>query len=296
MKNIAIFLFALLIFINCSNQGNESKTKNDFSFLFMTDIHLKPGKALDGFKSAIDTANKLESDFVITGGDLVYDVMRGNFQRSDSLFTLFKNTVKEINKPVYNCIGNHELFGIYDVSDIDSTHPDYKYGMYKRHFGNLYYSFDHKGWHFMVLNSLDTENKKYIGKFGADQLAWIKDDLSKVSQFTPICVILHLPLITTYDLLYPKTNTSKIEVNSIWDKKEFFELFPAHKLKLVLQGHYHWIEDINVREKTRFITGGSIAGRPSWGDHPTGDEGFMKFNIKGEEISWEYIRYKRINH
>ena len=58
----------------------------------------------------------------------------------------------------------------------------------------------------------------------------------------------------------------------------------------------HWIEDLNIQNRTRFITGGSIAGRPSWrrvDDRGDGiyynEEGFMLINVKGEEIDWEYI-------
>lgn len=293
MRNIIIFLFTFFLFISCSesrklkNEGAD----NNFSFIFMTDIHLKPGRPVEAFKMAIDTANKLNSDFVLTGGDLVYDVLKGNFERSDSLFKLYKNTITEFKIPVYNCIGNHELFGIYEVSDVDSTHPDYKYGMYERYFGDLYYSFDHKEWHFIVLNSLETENKKYIGKFGNEQLNWIKEDLSKISHSTPICIILHIPLITVHDLYFTKNDDAKILDNSIKDKDELLELFYNYNLRLVLQGHYHWIEDINVLDKTRFITGGSICGRPSWRGTETGEEGFMLFNINEEKISWEYIDY-----
>ncbi len=58
----------------------------------------------------------------------------------------------------------------------------------------------------------------------------------------------------------------------------------------------HWIEDLNIQNRTRFITGGSIAGRPSWrrvADRGDGvqynEEGFMLLHINGESIDWQYI-------
>lgn|GEM_PF-6243621 len=39
------------------------------------------------------------------------------------------------------------------------------------------------------------------------------------------------------------------------------ELIHAHNVRLLLQGYLHFPEDIHVLNRTRFITGGAIAGR-----------------------------------
>lgn len=131
-----------------------------FSFAFITDAHIKPDSVVvTAFSKVIDSINNAGVDFVISGGDQVYDVMRGNQAKSDSLFTLYKTLSSRIKAPVYNTVGNHELFGIYEESPEDSTHADYKYGMFERHFGDTYYAFNHKGWHFIVLNTLDVDGK-----------------------------------------------------------------------------------------------------------------------------------------
>ncbi len=269
-----------------------------FSFIFMTDIHLQPERgAAMAFKKAIEKSNSLNADFVITGGDLVYDVLRGNFERSDSLFRLYKEMIKGFDIPIYHCIGNHELFGIYKESDVDSTHADFKFGMFERHLGDTYYSFDHKGWHFIVLNSIEEKNQRYIGLINEPQMEWLKADLKKVHPATPIAIALHIPLVSTYHQVYPKHPIDAVP-NELWiyNRKEVLDLFKPYNLKLVLQGHMHWIEDLNIQNKTRFITGGSIAGRPSWrrrldsGDGVYYDEeGFMFFHVKGETFTWEYI-------
>ena len=69
------------------------------------------------------------------------------------------------------------------------------------------------------------------------------------------------------------------------------EIVKDHNLKLVLQGHLHWLEDIHVMGKTRYITGGAVAGRPSWKGKRHGEEGFLKINIVGTDISWVFIDY-----
>lgn len=295
MNNLIIVLIAFFLLTGCQ-QVNKNQIQGDnqeFTFLFMTDIHMRPGDARTAFNMVIDTANTMGADFILTGGDLIFDAMRGNVEKSDSLFLLYKEAVSHFTVPVYHCIGNHDLFGIYEVSPTDSTHPDYKSGMFERHLGDSYYSFDHKGWHFMVLNSFETENYAWKTKFGEKQLSWIREDLGKIRPETPVAVVVHVPLITVYDQYHLKEDQDPVVIDIFDDMQEFFTLFSGYNLKLVLQGHKHWIEDINVRDKTRFITGGSIAGRPSWGTPSKGDEGFMKFTVSGEEISWNYIQYRK---
>lgn len=266
----------------------------DFSFLFMTDIHVKPESgATEGFLKAIDTANKIKSDFVVTGGDLVFDVLRGNKSRGDSLFILYKNCIKKLNKPVYNCIGNHELFGIYtEESGLDSTHPDYKYKMFERYLGPTYYSFNHKGWHFIVVNSIVENKGRYKGEVDARQVEWLKQDLASVADNTPIVMVTHIPFLSSFQQIIPSNPPATVEGGQwISNRDEVLALFSKKNLKLVLQGHLHWLEEINVRNKTRFITGGAIAGRPSWRGARHNEEGFLHIKIKNGEISWDYIDY-----
>ena len=286
-------LWIIIISLVSCNQSNREKfavDKDGFSFAFMTDIHLKP-ESLEAFEMVIDTVNKMDIDFVLTGGDMVYDVLRGNKAKSDSLFELYKESTAKINAPVYNCIGNHELFGIYEESVEDSLHPDYKCGMYERHLGRTYYSFDHKGWHFIVLNSIEEENKRYVGSISEDQLIWLKEDLSKISAETPIAITLHIPLVSAIRQIHPKPSNSG-GYKGLRNQDKLMDIVNDYNLKLVLQGHLHWLEDINVMGKTRYITGGAVAGRPSWKGKRHGEEGFLKINISGEkEIAWDFIDY-----
>ncbi|MDC6390425.1 metallophosphoesterase [Maribacter sp. PR1] len=281
--------------------GSTYADQEGFSFVFMTDIHLQPERgAQEAFQKVIDTVNKLHVDFVLTGGDLVYDALRGNFNRSDSLFRTYSTSIKKFDVPVYNTIGNHELFGIYRESDIKTNHPDYKYGMYERYLGKRYYSFDHKGWHFISLCSIEEKDQRYIGLIDDEQKQWLKDDLAQLDTETPIVLSTHIPFISTYNQRYPKNKVKEVP-NELWiyNRDEILKLFNDLDLKLVLQGHMHWIEDINLQNKTRFITGGSVAGRPSWrrknnrndGIHYD-EEGFMVIHVKNGNISWNYIDNK----
>src|SRR5690606_36047670 len=106
---IAFFLITRITGILA--QENNNGREHSFEFAFLTDIHIKPElNAPKGFQMAIDTVNRLNPDFVLTGGDLIFDAMRGNKARSDSLFLLYKSMSEGFNMPVYHCLGNHDLF------------------------------------------------------------------------------------------------------------------------------------------------------------------------------------------
>lgn len=309
---LILYLIPLAIIFSCSNLRPKriEIVDGDFSFVFMTDIHLQPEHGYPNlpqipdlspqkaFSMAIDTANKLGADFAIMGGDQVYDVMRGQI-RADSLYQGYKTAVSALNMPVYHTIGNHDLFGIYEDGNTNPTHPDYKYGMFERYLGKTYYSFDHEGWHFIVLNSLDEKNKRYTGVVSQEQINWLKDDLAQIKSEIPIVVSTHLPLVSVIRQIYPTKNQPETTKEQwVINQKEVLDLFSNHNLKLVLQGHLHIMEDIYVNQLgTHFITGGSIAGRPSWQGFRNGEpSGFLLIKIKNQDICWDFIDFGWRNH
>jgi 3',5'-cyclic-AMP phosphodiesterase len=290
--NIRNFVWSIALIFLSSSLSAQSKKENEFSFVFMSDIHIKHDPAiLKSIRGVIDTVNKLKPDFLLSGGDQVYDVMRGNEKMADSLFTLFKEETKAFNAPVHTTVGNHELFGIYKESTTDSTHAYYKYALYEKYFGKTYRSFDHEGWHFVILNNLDVKGYEYIAKFGEDQLKWLQEDLKVVDKKTPVVLIMHVPLVSVQNQVQIPKNGLTTGPDVI-NKHRLLDMLKPYNLKLVLQGHYHWFEDIYVNDKTHFITGGAVAGRPSWRGTDNGPRGFLFFKVKGDSFSYDFIEYE----
>lgn len=282
----SLLTFFLWIF---SHSIGVSQSGERFSFVFMTDVHIKDEPhVLTSYRRAIDSINALKPDFVLSGGDQVFDVMRGNVAKSDSLFQLFLSESSRIHAPVHTTVGNHELFGIYEVSPTDHTHPDYKYGMYERYFGPTYYSFDHKGWHIVVLNNLDVEGYKFFAGIDEEQLDWLAGDLERLDPETPIMMMMHVPIVSVQDQY--GVSGSGAGPNVV-NKDRLMELIHAHNVRLVLQGHLHFPEEIHVLNRTRFITGGAIAGRPSWRGLENGPRGFMHFQVDGDTLTYRFVAY-----
>jgi hypothetical protein len=62
-----------------------------------------------------------------------------------------------------------------------------------------YYSFDHAGVHFISLINVLQFKAGGLGTLGADQIAWVTQDLKGRSSSTPIVVFAHMPLWTIYE-------------------------------------------------------------------------------------------------
>lgn len=256
----------------------------------MTDVHIKDDPAvLASYRRAIDSINALQPDFVLSGGDQVFDVMRGNVGESGSLFRLFLTESARIQAPLHTTVGNHELFGIYEVSPEDHTHPFYKYGMYEHYFGPTYYSFDHKGWHVAVLNNLDVDGYRFYAGIDDEQLDWLADDLGQLAPGTPIILMMHVPVVSVQDQYRVPSSGDRPEM---LNKDKLMALIHQHNVRLVLQGHLHFPEEIDVMGRTRFITGGAIAGRPSWRGTVNGPRGFLHIEVNGHVFRTRFVAYE----
>jgi 3',5'-cyclic AMP phosphodiesterase CpdA len=296
MKNFIIICLSVLLFAGCKpGEKKEQKTSADdqFSFAFLTDIHLQPElNATEGFKTAIAKVNELNPDFVITGGDLIMDALGVSFGRADSLYTLYNTISKGFNMPVYNTVGNHEAFGVYKESGIDTTHELYNKKMYENKIGKRYYSFDHKGWHFIILDAIGVKPERYYyGHIDAEQIEWLKNNLKTITKETPIVITVHIPFITSMTQLKEGSLAANSEGIVITNALDVLLLLYEYNLKLVLQGHLHFLEDIYVGDKTHFITGGAVSANWWKGPRGTMEEGFVVVKVKGDDLDWEYIDF-----
>lgn len=297
MKKMIVLVVGLLLCTSaCVQKTRDGRliavSPDAFSFVFMTDAHLEyKGEALKYFGQAIDTVNKMKPDFVIVGGDLVRDANNVRETYTDSLYNLYLSEIKKFDMPVHNTIGNHEITGLGLNSDIQPDNPVYGKGMFEKKIGNRFHSFEHKGWKFFILDDLkvlETE-RRVVGHFDEEQMEWIKNELTKIDTLMPIAVSFHIPIITSIRKFEIGSMAGTEDYSSVNNSKEFFDLFKHHKLKLVLQGHEHFLEVLYAKE-IYFITGTSVSG--SWIITPPDTRGMVLFNISGNEIAWHFIANK----
>ncbi len=287
--NFAFFIFHILILTNFINAQTE-----EFTFVFATDIHIQKERNGDkGFKKAIEEINKLNPDFVVTGGDLVMDALGVSYNRADSLFNLYMETCKELNMPIYNTIGNHDILGWYEKSNIAKTHPEFGKKMFQNRIGKTYYSFVHKGVKFIILDSIEEvpEGNGYFGFINNEQLEWLKTEIAGTDKAMPIIISTHIPLYTMYSQMAIGSMAANDRGLVVENSKSVLDLLKDHNLKLILQGHLHAYENLNLMDRFNIITGGAVCGRWWLGPNEGMEEGFLLVKVKKDKIEAEYFDY-----
>ncbi|MCR4416482.1 MAG: metallophosphoesterase [Ignavibacteria bacterium] len=294
LRRISTLFILSLVFIQLNVLLAQNKSNDEVVIAFLTDIHVQPERnAIEGFKKAIQKVNEINPDYVITGGDLIFDALAVNFERADSLFNIYNELVKLIKAPVYNTMGNHEIFGWYEKSGVPKDHKYFGKKLFEAKIGKTYYAADLKHVKLFVLDSIEElpEKGRYYGYVNEDQLNWLKNELSKTDTSAFLIVVSHIPLLTSFSQIRNGSMAANDRGLVVENSKEVLDLFKRHNLRLVLQGHLHFYEDINIQNRIRFITGGAVSARWWTGPNEGLEEGFVLLRIKGNQISAEYIDY-----
>lgn len=242
---------------------------------------------LQYFDNAIKTINKLNPDFIVTGGDNIKDATQPRESYADSLYSLYLSQIKRFNMPVYTGIGNHEVFGVNNLN-IETENPLYGKKMYESKIGRRYYTFSHKGWKFfMVDDIINTDSgHRYIGCIDDKQMEWLRNELVATDSITPIVICSHIPFISSLKK-FEFGSLSGTPVNDgISNSVEFFKLFTHHNLKLILQGHFHFMEVLYAND-IYYITGPSLTAK--WGNIFTRKSGLFLFTTKRTSLTWKFV-------
>lgn len=186
-------------------------TAQNFSFAYISDAHIQHVKGKDfvrnwdrGLLRAVAETNLLtpKPDFVMFGGDLA---QLGKKEELDHGAEILSGLIGSNMRCV---MGEHDYY--LDLGQY-----------WEKLFGSQYYSFDHKGVHFVVLNSILTTDEWTFKRWptavqrmsemagldnpngspfmvGDKQREWLKSDLAKISKETPIVVFSHSPIQKIY--------------------------------------------------------------------------------------------------
>ena len=261
----------------------------DFTFLFITDTHTEPElDAVHGTDLAMHLARQTPADFAIQGGDHVFDALGVTQARATQLFDLYGKTEQDLGLKVYHTIGNHDCFGVYASSGTGPADPLYGKKMWSGRFGPTFYSFDHKGVHFIVLDSIGiTPERTYKAEIDPAQVAWLRHDLAMQAAGKAIIVITHIPLWSSANTLLPASVLAAhgaIFANG----PEVTGLFAGRNVLAVLQGHVH-VNDQATLAGIPYITCGAVCGNWWHGSRMGTPEGFTVVTIAGGKLSTRYV-------
>lgn len=294
MKKVIVLLIASVFIFACKTKNGEQKSESTerFSFVFMTDIHVCTERNADlGLQQAIDTINKLSPNFVITGGDNIMDALGQTQGRADSLYLLYTDIMKNLQMPVHHGMGNHEVFGLYTESGVDPSHELYGKKMYENRLAKPYYSFDEKNWHFIMLDPIGfTEDRRYYGHIDSVQVEWMKADLAAIGTEKPVVVVTHIPLISIGSQIMEGPTEPLSKGSVVTNANDIRKILEQYNVKLVLQGHLHFLEDVEYNG-IHYITGGAVSSQWWQGPRYGMEEGFVKVDVTGEDFDWQYIDF-----
>jgi predicted MPP superfamily phosphohydrolase len=269
-------LLSLLLFIQVAILFGQQ----DFSFAFLPDLHLRPDSAvLENFERLSENLNALNTDFILTGGDMIYTAKSVNDKKAAALFDLMDKEFKLLKMPIYLTMGNHETVGITEESGIDKSNPMWGKRMYEKRYTNSYYSFTKEGWKFFVLDGIKILEKEKNYTQGVDslQIEWMKDELSKTDKDTPIVISIHTPLINPHAMSDSDSRALSSNAEAV------LNLFEDNDLRIVLQGHNHTYMNLYIHG-VHYISGGSTQYGTSQMEN-----GFVLVKVKNGVEEVEFI-------
>lgn len=285
----------LTIALLAQARGKEEVKMNNeegFTFAFMTDVHLnrEHRSASDqGFEAALKHAKLNNVDFIIFGGDNTEcDQMgKGDELAANEVQQRFRQKVDANGVPAYFVIGNHDRY-YFNGGKRDSL----GFNVFEKTLGPTYRSFNHKGVHFILLNSLyPNEDGPY--SISPEEMAWLKRDLQQTGKTTPIIVCIHVPMLSLY---YPVVDGNFIGADMIQNTKEVADHLMPYNVKAVLQGHQHIYEEIRERGRW-FVTAGAVSAKWWSGPLMETEEGYLLVNVDAKgNVNWQYVDYGWHSH
>lgn len=270
-----------------------------FSFIHLTDQHVTHRRhAPDGYRQCIAAINAIapEPDFVLMGGDMVFDGCYTAKDDYQNQIRLFQEITADLKCPWRPCLGNHDILGWSPREKVAPSDPDYgrKLILDSLQMSAPYYSFDHKGWHFTVLDSAYPDQRKsglvQIPRLGEEQLEWLAYDLGAAGD-RPKIVAVHVAALCNVGQL--TGNRKRLAMDGamiVWDTLELRKILERHGVKLLLQGHSHRPED-TFWNGTWYVTSAAASGAwwaGEWSGAPTG---FTIVRCDGDHVTWTHESY-----
>jgi hypothetical protein len=170
-------------------------------------------------QGAVDKLNSLPQPpaFVLHTGDITQLAKPSEFDTADEVLKGVKTG------RIFYVPGEH------DVATDNAASYLQRYG--KNAKGNGWYSFDHSGVHFIGLVNVLNLKPGGLGSLGAEQIDWLRRDVSGLSHSTPVVVFAHVPLWTVYPDWGWGTD----------DSEQALALLKRFGSVTVLNGHIHQI-------------------------------------------------------
>jgi 3',5'-cyclic-AMP phosphodiesterase len=306
LKNAASIGAGAVLLSSCSHlthdEGFNDQPENSeaFNFVHITDQHVQLKRQGDkGYLECIKSVNRLNPKpaFALMGGDLAFD---GNYNPKEKFVNeikLYKSISDKLECPYFHCIGNHDTLGLNKRRKIPVTDPDIgkKCIMDILEWPSSYYSFDYRGWHFIVLDSIkEIEHPDhgpiYTTEIDEKQMEWLAADLGSANG-RPTVAVTHIAAFCNIGQINGDKNRKSMDGSMVLNNnRDLRRIFERHNVKALLQGHSHDIENFYYNG-IWYITSAAASGA-WWSGNWTGSKtGYTVLTCGKEELEWKHKTY-----
>jgi serine/threonine-protein phosphatase CPPED1 len=202
------------------------------------------------FQQAVNHINMIKPDFVVICGDLVHDF-------TDQAVADFKKIKSQLTIPCYITPGNHDVG---DKPTVESL------ARYRQTFGPDYFSFEHKGYTFIIANS-QLWKAPLAGESEAHDL-WFKQTLEAAHDVnSPVFVVQHIPVYMVNpnepnDTYYNLPTAKRLELLGLMVDNGVVAVLGGHRHQLIIN-NYMGIQLVNS-EATSTNSDGRPLGFRIW--------------------------------
>ncbi len=227
----------------------NKKKKAVLTVAHITDVHIRnQDDAPNRFKKCLEDVKKHKLDFILNGGDSIFAADYNDVSREKMLeyWSIWDGCTKTVESyEMHSCIGNHDPWWSAPSKQDEMYGKDYVVKRLKT--PGRYYSFNKKGWHFIIL---DGNNEKI--SLDEAQYQWLEKDLEQLSKNTPVLLMSHYPIFGATPIL---------EGGGHSDFKKLKNLFYKHrdKVKICLSGHQHLL-DSTTYNGVQYCCNGAMSG------------------------------------
>lgn len=279
----------------------ESSLEPVLRFAHLTDMHIKPGpEAESGVRKCLDhiLKNEKQVDFCVNGGDIIMDALGEDFEAVEAQWAVWRRIRADYpSLKFHHCIGNHDVWG---KTPHEEEYPGKAWVMQEHEMERPFYTFEAKGWHFIVLDSTikKPDGNWYTARLDTDQMQWLEKTLEEIPSSKPVLVVSHIPILGATPFLDgDNAKSGDWIVPGAWmhtDSKDLIRLFDRYKnVKVCISGHIHILESLLYND-IHYHCSGAVAGN-WWSDEPYEftPRGYALFELFADgSHNFEYIRFE----
>ena len=267
---------AAMLPVSCTSSKEKDPLLNPIlRIAHLTDMHIEPDSpAEEGVKKCIEHILNKEQriDYFVNGGDIIMDALRKNEEETAKQWQVWQRIKAYFPELKFiHCIGNHDVWGLSNTDE--EAYPGKSWAMQELGLESPYYTFESKGWHFIVLDSTHRKDDGswYTAKLDSTQRQWLEMKLKEIPADQNILIISHIPIIGATPFLDgDNAKTGDWIVPGAWmhtDAKSLIQLFYQHKnVKLCISGHIHIVESLLLYD-VHYHCSGAVSGN-WWNDEP----------------------------